>query len=160
MDGPKELHDAYRVNKGGQGTFDQVVKGWETLTQQEVDVNILCTVNAANADHPLDVYQFFRDELKVQYMQFIPVVERATPETLALANLGWGERPSPNRPLYTQIGELVTERSVKPEQYGRFLITIFDEWVQRDIGKVFMQAFDAALANWLGQPSLTCCPPI
>lgn len=154
VDGPKELHDTYRVNKGGQGTFDQVMKGWKTLMQHGVDVNILCTVNAANADKPLEVYHFFRDELKVQYMQFIPIIERATPETLTLANQGWSEHPGSERPLYTQMGELVTERSVRPEQFGRFLVTIFDEWVQRDVGTIFVQTFDAALANWLGQPSL------
>jgi uncharacterized protein len=87
-------------------------------------------------------------------MQFIPIVERATAELLELANQGWGERPGTHRPLYTQKGELVTERSVKPDQFGRFLITIFDEWVNRDVSKVFVQSFDAALANWLGQPSL------
>jgi uncharacterized protein len=154
MDGPKGLHDTYRVNKGGQGTFDQVKKGWETLNKHGVDVNILCTVHAANGDHPLDIYHFFRDELKAQYMQFIPIIERATTETLPIANQGWSERPGGDRPLYTQIGELVTERSVKPEQYGRFLIAIFDEWVQRDVGQVFVNSFDAALANWVGQPSL------
>jgi uncharacterized protein len=87
-------------------------------------------------------------------MQFIPIVERATVETLALANQGWSGRPGTDRRLYTQIGDLVTERSLKQEQYGRFLITIFDEWVGRDVGQIFVQSFDAALANWMGQPSL------
>ena len=87
-------------------------------------------------------------------MQFIPIVERASVETLAYANQGWGGRTGTDRPLYTQIGNLVTERSVKPEQYGSFLLKIFDEWVGRDVGQVFVQSFDAALANWLGQPSL------
>ena len=159
VDGPKEIHDAYRVNKGGQGSFDQVMKGWRTLMEHQVDVNILSTVHAANADHPLEVYHFFRDELKAQYMQFIPIVERATGETLAFANQGWSGRTGTDRRLYTQIGDLVTERSVKPEQYGRFLITIFDEWVGRDVGQVFVQSFDAALANWLGQPSLCIFQP-
>ncbi len=154
MDGPKDLHDVYRVNKGGQGSFDQVMRGWEILMAHEVDVNILCTVNAANGDHPLEVYHFFRDDLKAQYMQFIPIVERVTAETLALANTGWSEHPSIERPLYTQNGELVTERSVKPDQFGRFLISIFDEWIKGDVGKVFVQSFDVSLANWLGQPSL------
>jgi uncharacterized protein len=154
VDGPQPLHDAYRVNKGGQGTFDQVMNGWRFLVEHEVDYNILCTVHAANGDHPLEIYHFFRDELKAQFMQFIPIVERATPETLPLANQGWSERTGGDRPLYTQAGEMVTERSVKAEQYGRFLITIFDEWVRRDVGKVFVQSFDAALANWIGQPSL------
>jgi uncharacterized protein len=159
VDGPKTLHDTYRVNKGGAGSFDQVMRGWEILNQYGVDVNILCTVHAANADHPLEVYHFFRDELKAEFMQFIPIVERATAEMLPLANEGWSERPGGERPLYTQIGELVTERSVIPEQYGRFLIAIFDEWVRRDVGKVFVQSFDAALANWIGQPSLCIFQP-
>jgi uncharacterized protein len=154
MDGPRELHDIYRVNKGGQGTFDQVKKAWDTLNKHAVDVNILCTVHAANADHPVEIYHYFRDELKAQYMQFIPIVERATSELLPLANQGWSERPGGDRPLYTQIGELVTERTVKPEQYGQFLIAIFDEWVRRDVGQVFVNAFDVALGSWLGQPSL------
>jgi len=154
VDGPKELHDTYRVNKGGQGSFDQVMRGWETLMKHRVEVNILCTVHAANADHPLEVYHFFRDKLKAQYMQFIPIVERVTAETLPLADQGWSERP-----LYTQTGDLVTERSVRPEQYGRFLIAIFDEWVRRNVGKVFVQSFDAALANWIGQPSLCIFQP-
>jgi uncharacterized protein len=154
MDGYKELHDTYRVNKGGQGTFDLVKKAWDTLNKHGVDVNILCTVHAANADHPLEIYHYFRDELKAQYMQFIPIVERATSELLPLANQGWSERPGGDRPLYTQIGDLVTERTVKPEQYGQFLIAIFDEWVRRDVGQVFVNSFDAALGSWVGQPGL------
>ena len=78
VDGPKEMHDAYRVNKGGAGSFDQVMRGWEVLRRHEVDVNILCTIHAANADHPLEVYRFFRDELQAAFMQFIPIVERTT----------------------------------------------------------------------------------
>jgi uncharacterized protein len=154
MDGPRKMHDTYRVNKGGQGTFDRVLKAWNTLNEHKVDVNILCTVNAANADHPLKVYRFFRDELRAEYIQFIPIVERATAELLPLANQGWSERPGGERPLYTQAGDLVTERTVKPEQFGRFLISIFDEWVRRDVGKVFVNTFDSALANWIGQPTI------
>lgn len=153
VDGPQPLHDTYRVNKGGSGSFEQVMCGYHFLQKHGVDMNILCTVHAANADHPLEIYHFFRDELKAEYMQFIPIVERATVESLPLANQGWSERPGGERQLYSQVGELVTGRSVKPEQYGRFLIAIFDVWVRRDVGKVFVQSFDAALANWVGQPS-------
>jgi uncharacterized protein len=159
VDGPQPLHDTYRVNKGGSGSFEQVMRGYEYLRKHNVDVNILCTVHAANADYPLEIYHFFRDKLKAQFMQFIPIIERATVDSLPLANQGWSERPGGDRPLYTQAGELVTERSVKPEQYGRFLIAIFDEWVMRDVGKVFVQSFDAALANWVGQPSLCIFQP-
>ncbi len=159
VDGPKEMHDAYRVNKGGAGTFDQVMRGWEMLRRREVDVNILCTIHAANADHPIEVYRFFRDELQVNFMQFIPIVERTTESFLPLANLGWGERPGSDRPLYTQHGSVVTERSVGAEQFGRFLIAIFNEWVRHDVGAVFVQTFDVALGSWLGQHNLCIFSP-
>lgn len=148
------MHDAYRVNKGGTGTFAQVRRSWQMMREHGVAVNILCTVHAANADHPLEVYHFFRDELKAEYIQFIPIVERATQATLPLANRGWHERHGGERPLYTQSGELVTERTVQPEQFGCFLIAIFDEWVRRDVGRVFVVNFDHALGNWIGQPSV------
>jgi len=159
IDGPREYHNAYRVNKGGQGSFDQVMRGLKTLKKHQVDFNILCTIHAANQDHPLEVYHFFRDELEAQYIQFIPIVERATPETLPMANVGWSERPGGKRPLYTQNGNLVTDRSVNAEQYGYFLNAIFDEWVQRDVGKVFVQLFDVALGSWVGQHSLCVFSP-
>ena len=151
VDGPQPMHDAYRVNKGGAGTFHQVMRGWQVLQKHAVDVNILCTVHAANADHPLEVYHFFRDELKAQYIQFIPIVERATEETLPLANQGWSERPGRGRPLYTQIGDLVTERTVKPEQFGRFLIAIFDEWVRHDVGNDVRRLFRGCRGELVGR---------
>jgi uncharacterized protein len=159
VDGPKPMHDAYRVDKHGAGSFDQVMRGWEVLRRHEVDVNILCTIHAANADHPLEVYRFFRDELQAGYMQFIPIVERTTEALIPLANLGWGKRPGGDRPLYTQHGAQVTDRSVRAEQFGHFLIAIFDEWVRRDVGKVFVQTFDVALGSWLGQHNLCIFSP-
>ena len=156
VDGPADLHDAYRIDKGGAGTFADVMRGWETLNRHGVDVNILCSVHAANAEHPLEVYRFFRDELKTSFIQFIPIVERVTEEMLPVANMGWGERGSDPRPLYTIDGHHVTERSVGAEQWGRFLNTIFDEWVRRDVGTVFVQMFDAALASWVGAPPSMC----
>jgi uncharacterized protein len=158
VDGPQTLHDAYRVDKGGQGTFARVMQGWQALRRRAVDVNILCTVHAANADHPLEVYRFFRDELQAEFIQFIPIVERTTPETLPLAEQGWTAARE-GRPLYVQHGDLVTTRSVRPEQYGRFLTTIFDEWVRRDVGRVYVQAFDVALGCWLGQYTLCIHTP-
>jgi uncharacterized protein len=159
VDGPRELHDAYRVTKGGAGSFDQVMRGWEYLVKHGADYNILCTVHAANAGHPLEVYRFFRDELQANFIQFIPIVERATDITLPLANLGWGEQPGSERPLYTQVGSLVTERSVGAEQYGRFLIDIFEEWVRRDVGQVFVQMFDVTLGSFVGQHNLCIFAP-
>ncbi len=159
VDGPRELHDAYRVNKGGEGSFDQVMRGLDYLKKHQVDFNILCTVHAANADHPLDVYHFFRDELGAEYVQFIPIVERATVENLPVANQGWSERPGGERSLYIQDGNLVTGRSVGAEQYGHFLSDIFDEWVRRDVGKVFVQMFDVSLGSWVGQHNLCIFAP-
>jgi uncharacterized protein len=113
-------------------------------------------VNAANADHPLEVYRFFRDDLKAAFLQFIPIVERVTPEMLPVANAGWAERGSDPRPLYRLEGHLVTERSVRAQQWGAFLIGVFDEWVRRDVGITYVQMFDAALASWVGAPPPMC----
>ena len=177
LDGTREMHDAYRVDKSGEGTFDRVMQAARLLQKHEVDFNILCTVHTANADHPLDVYRFFRDQVGTDFIQFIPIVERATPETLPIANRGWGDRSfqdkpgsdlpaqgereilsakSSGRPLYKLEGNLVTERSVNPEKWGRFLSMIFDEWVRNDVGKVFVQMFDSALGSWVGQGASLC----
>lgn len=159
IDGPREMHDVYRVNKRGDGSFDDVIRGWNTLRKHNVDVNILCTINAANAEHPVEVYRFFRDELKAEYIQLIPVVERASVDTIAFANRGWGGLKGTDRPLYKQDGNLVTERSVTAKQFGNFLIAIFDEWVQRDVGKIFVTTFDIALGSWVGQHNACIVSP-
>jgi uncharacterized protein len=137
MDGPRELHDRFRKDRGGAGTFDRVARAARILRRYRVEFNILCTVNSCNGDYPLEVYRFFRDELGAQYIQFIPIVERD------------------NENGY-QEGNRVTERSVKPDQWGRFLIEIFDEWVKRDVGKTFVLNFDGALAGWLGRAGTVC----
>jgi len=141
IDGPRELHDAYRVNKGGEGTFDRVMRGLRLLQKHGVEYNILTTVNRINGDYPLQVYQFLRDEVGTEWIQFIPVVERVNEEGLTLY----------------QEGAQVSERSVRPEQFGRFLTTIFDEWVHHDVGRVFVQTFEAAARNWMGLPSSGMC---
>ena len=156
VDGPKEVHDRYRVDRGGRGTFDRVMRGWEALQRHGVDVNFLCTVHAANADRGPEVYRFFRDTLGAGFIQFIPIVERVTEALLPLANLGWKTERGAKRPLYVQQGDRVTDRSVEPGAFGRFLIQVFDEWVRRDVGRVFIQHFDAALANWVGAPPGVC----
>ena len=159
VDGPKEIHDRYRVNRGGGGTFDQVMRGLSHLRTHGVDFNVLCTVNAANQDHGRRVYRFFRDELGATWMQFIPIVERATAETLPIANQGWSERPGRPRLLYTQAGSLVTERSVGGRQYGQFLVDVFEEWVRRDVGTVYVQLFDVTLHAYFGQHMLCIHAP-
>ncbi|MBN2027692.1 MAG: anaerobic sulfatase maturase [Actinobacteria bacterium] len=140
MDGPRELHDAYRVDKGGRGTFARVERAARLMQERDVDFNILCTVHAANAGHPLDVYRYFRDELGVEWIQFIPIVERVNPDGSTLL----------------QQGDTVTERSVDPAGWGDFLIAIFDEWIRRDVGAMFVNIFEAAVASWVGVGAAMC----
>ena len=159
VDGPREIHDTYRVDRGKLGTFDRVMHGWRHLRTHGVDFNILCTVNAANQDHGRAVYRFFRDEMEAKWVQFIPIVERATAETLQIANLGWSDRPGTKRLLYTQSGNLVTERSVGSKQYGQFLVDIFEEWVRQDVGQVFVQMFDVTLEAYFDRHLLCIHAP-
>jgi uncharacterized protein len=102
-----------------------------------VEFNLLTTVHAANAGHPLQVYRFLRDQVGARFIQFIPIVERD------------------NETGY-QEGKKITNRSVTGRQYGDFLMAIFDEWVRRDVGRIFVQIFDVSLAAWLGQPAGLC----
>ena len=156
IDGPRAMHDAYRVDKGGKPTFDRVMRGLDVLRRHDVEWNALTTVNAANGDHGRAVYAFLRDELGARYIQFIPIVERVTPEVLPLAQAGWGHRRG-ERPLYRQQGDRVTHRTVGAEQFGRFLVDVFEDWVRHDVGDVFVQLFDTALAHWLGMDQVGLC---
>ena len=159
VDGPREVHDTYRVDRRKRGTFDRVMAGWRQLRRHGVDFNILCTVNAANQNHGRRVYRFFRDELGAQWVQFIPIVERATEQTLQIANQGWSAHSGGKRLLYTQTGNLVTERTVGAEQYGRFLVDVFEEWVRHDVGKVYVQLFDVTLEAFFGRHLLCIHAP-
>jgi uncharacterized protein len=159
VDGPKDIHDTYRKDRRGQGTFDLVMKGLDRLKAHGVQFNILCTVNAANQHRGREVYQFFRDTLGATWVQFIPIIERATAETLPVANKGWSEEPGKARLLYTQTGDLVTERSVAPRAYGTFLIDIYEDWLRNDVGRVFVQMFDVTLEAYFNRHLLCIHAP-
>lgn len=146
IDGPREIHDKYRVDKGGKPTFDRVMRGLECLKRHQVEFNTLTCVQRHNAYRPLEVYSFLR-EMGSGYMQFIPIVERIAREpgpdglTLVLPTASEEAQVSP--------------WSVEPLQYGKFLSAIFDEWVRHDVGTYFVQIFDVSLEAWLGlEPSL------
>jgi uncharacterized protein len=153
IDGPRELHDAYRVNKGGKGSFEQVMRGLAHLQEAGVEWNALTTIHAANGDHGREVYRFLRDDCGARFVQFIPIIERVA-ETGEDGSVPWSSWR--DRPLYVQEGDHVTGRSVTAEQYGRFLVDVFEEWVRRDVGEVYVQMFDVALANWVGEPPGLC----
>lgn len=140
LDGPRELHDRYRHDRRGDGTFDRVIRAANLMRDEKVEFNILCTVNAANAGHPLEVYRFFRDELDVKWIQFSPIVERVNRDGTTLL----------------QEGDTVTDRSVDPAQWGVFLSEIFDDWLVRDVGEVHVNIFEASFASWVGAPALAC----
>lgn len=147
IDGPREFHDRYRVDKGQNPTFDRVYAGLQTLKRHEIEFNTLTVLQNHNADHPLEIYQFLREEGS-GFMQFIPIVERSAdqPEDDGL------ELVDP-----TFEGKaLVTRWSVGSSQYGRFLCRIFDEWVRRDVGRVFIQMYDTALGSWMGHDPSLC----
>ena len=147
VDGPREMHDRYRVDKGGSPTFDRVMAGLEILKTHKVEFNTLTVLQAHNSQYPLEVYRFLKDAGS-QFMQFIPIVERIAPQPgddlLELVGPQFGGRAR------------VSEWSVRSAQYGRFLSAVFDEWVRNDVGRHFVQIFDVALGSWMGQDASLC----
>ncbi len=146
IDGPAALHDAYRVDKGGQPTHARVLRGIEHLQAARVEFNTLTVVNRKNSCYPLEVYRFLK-QIGSSFLQFIPVVERVAtrPAQDGLVLIGPSSREA-----------TVSEWSVEPRQYGEFLCAVFDDWVGNDVGQIFVQLFDVALEHWLGLPSSLC----
>jgi len=147
IDGPEELHDAYRVDKGGQPTFARVMRGLEILKKHGVEFNTLTVINRLNSYRPNEVYRFLK-QIGSKFLQFIPVVEQVAGE------------PDPNglvllKPYARQKTE-VSDWSVEPLQFGRFLQQVFDSWVTQDVGRIFVQIFDVALESWYGLPQSLC----
>jgi uncharacterized protein len=147
VDGPREVHDANRVNIAGGVSFDKVMHAISLMKKHGVDFNTLTVITPGNSGRPKEVYNFLKSTGS-GFMQFIPIVERidhkAGDNELQLVG------PEP------RADTSVTAWSVVPEDFGRFLITIFDEWVRTDVGRVFVQIFDVTLANWVGQPGGLC----
>lgn len=139
IDGPQQYHDHYRQTSTGKPSWERVMHGIRLLNKHHVEWNAMAVVNAYNADHPLEFYHFFKEH-GCQYLQFTPIVERLTAHSdgRTLASLA------------DQTDIPVADFSVTPEQWGTFLCTIFDEWVRRDVGSIFVEIFDCTLANWMG----------
>ena len=146
IDGPQNMHDAYRMKRNGAPTWEKVMQGIEMLDRYEVEWNAMAVVNDITAARPLEFYRFFRDELECRYLQFTPVVERI-------------HRHKDGRHLaHVMDGEeyAVAPFSVTPEAWGEFLCTMFDEWYRNDVGEMFVQTFEATLANWAGVTPGVC----
>lgn len=139
IDGPQPDHDHYRLTAAGKPSWKKVMQGIKLLKKHGVEWNAMAVVNAYNANHPLEFYRFFKEN-GCQFLQFTPIVERLTrhEDGRTLASLAdKNEIP-------------LSEASVTPEQWGYFLCAIFDEWVRKDVGKIFVEIFDCTLANWMG----------
>jgi uncharacterized protein len=152
LDGPKEIHDRYRRDRKGNGTFDMVMNGLKLLQKYKVEYNVLACVARETARNPLDVYHFFKGQ-GVEFIQFSPVVERLADSSSRQTSLLLAG-PASLQKAEEQVE--VTPWSVIPEEYGDFLIAIYDEWVRHDVGNVFVMNFEWALNAWIGNPSPVC----
>ena len=132
LDGPADVHDRYRKDRAGQGSHARVLQGVACLQQHQVEYNALVTVNRTNVAHPLRVYRYLR-ELGIEYLQFIPIVERESAQS-----------------------RKVTPWTTRPEPFGDFLCAVFDEWARNDVGRIYVQLFESALSVWLGGPPSVC----
>jgi uncharacterized protein len=154
IDGPQDLHDRYRVDHAGHGSYARCVQSIERMRRHKVEFNSLTVVNAANAAHPQRVYRCLK-ELGVQFMQFIPLVERLPGARDARAGLSLA---APPRLRATHEARDVPDYCVGPTAFGSFLCAIFDEWVRRDVGQTYVQQFDVTLGNVVGAgPGLCVC---
>mgnify|MGYP003402676240 FL=1 len=146
IDGPQDMHDAYRMKRNGGPTWEKVMQGIEMLDRYEVEWNAMAVVNDITAARPLDFYRFFRDEIECRYLQFTPVVERIRrhEDGRHLAHVMDGDEYA------------VAPFSVTPEAWGSFLCAMFDEWYNNDVGEMFVQTFEATLANWAGMTPGVC----
>ncbi len=144
IDGPKKVHDRYRVDRAGRRTFDAVMRGLDVLQRHDVEHNALCTVHRANGGKGREIYKFLKG-LGLGFIQFIPIAERSSAEGLAGA-------PQ----VDADPGNTVTNWSVSPRAYGKFLCDVFDSWIRRDVGKVYVQIFDVQVGLYMGMPSSLC----
>lgn len=152
LDGPKEIHDRYRRDRKGNGTFEQVMRGLRLLQKHKVEYNVLACVTRETARRPLEVYCFLR-EAGVEFIQFTPIVERRPDAGSREHGLRLG---LPARLDGEEPNTEVTPWSVVPREYGDFLITVYEEWVHHDVGKIFVMNFEWALNAWIGNPSPVC----
>lgn len=154
IDGPEHIHDTYRVNKKGGATWAKVMHGIELCRKHRVEFNTLTCVHKANVSHPHEVYNFLK-KIGSTYLQFIPIVERKPTDSARALGLDLAEPPDPHTPP-DQQDPAMTEWSVPPRAYGKFLCDIFDKWARNDIGKTFVQIIDVTLGKYVKAPGGLC----
>lgn len=152
IDGPPELHDAYRVDKRDRPSSERVLQGLAILQKHKVEFNTLTVVSRKNSQKPAEVYRYLK-EIGSGYIQFIPLVERDADAVAKNLGLDLSLPPELRR---IERNRMVTEWSLVPEDFGEFLVTIYNEWVRKDVGKTFVQFFDVALGNWMGMSGALC----
>lgn len=152
LDGPQEVHDRYRRDTRGKGTFSRVLQGLRLLQKYGIEYNVLASVARDTAKRPMEVYRFLRDE-GVEFVQFTPIVERLPDAPSEQNGLRFAGPASLDG---KELQKLVTPWTVIPEEYGDFLIAVYEEWVRRDVGKVFVMNFEWALNAWIGNTSPVC----
>lgn len=158
IDGPKELHDAYRKNRGGNGSFDQVFRAVHLLKRHKINFATLSCVNRLTAKHPLKVYRFLRDEVGSKRMQFIPIVEPKVFRDTAPQHWNKEEMPKLGDPRARpgSPDSVVEDWCVDPDDWGTFLCTVFDEWHKKDLGKIYIHYFESCVETWMGHVSPLC----
>ncbi len=154
IDGPKHLHDRYRLADGGTSSFDQVYRAARLLRQFEVHFNPLVVINRVNAKHPAEVYEFLTKDLGCRRLQWLPCVGYKDFQTTAPGH--WKRMPVIGSPEAKPGGGLVTDWSVDPDDWGDFLCQTFDLWFKNDRGRVFVNWFESLLGHWMGKPSQIC----
>ena len=155
VDGPPDVTDPFRVTKKGEPVSDKLLKTARLFHKHGVEFNTLTCINRLTAAHPKRVYHYLKKEIGAQFMQFIPLVERKPTEEATQAGYDLSAAPILGK-WEDEPDSPVTSWSVLPEQFGKFLIGIYNEWVRRDVGTVYVNQFDAALAKWAGAPGGAC----
>jgi uncharacterized protein len=158
IDGPPELHDAYRVTRGGKPTFDKVFAAARLMKKHGVRFNTLSVINRLNVKRPLDVYRFLTREIGSKYVQFIPCIEPKDFETTAPQYWEASKLPIVGTPAAKpgSPDSVVTDWSVDPDDWGVFLCKCFDEWCGKDVGRVLVNLFETAVAQTMGMPAQIC----
>ncbi len=155
IDGPEDLHNANRVDKKGRESYKDVIRGLNILRKHKVEFNTLTCVNAVTVKHPVKIYKFLKS-IGSKYIQFIPIVEREVDAAAAKLGLDFAEPPNLGEAPESKDNPRMSQFAVPAEAYGEFLIKIFNEWIKRDVAKVYVQLFDVALGKWLGMPNSLC----